>query len=111
VTGQAHTCALLDNQQLKCWGGNGGRLGLGDAVTRGDGPGEMGDSLPAVNLGTGRTASAIGSGFGVHVCASLDDGQFKCWGGNNNGELGLGDTLTRGASPGQMGDALLPVDL
>jgi hypothetical protein len=37
---------------LKCWGLNDhGQLGLGDTEVRGDGPGEMGDALPAVELG------------------------------------------------------------
>jgi alpha-tubulin suppressor-like RCC1 family protein len=30
-TGEEHTCVLLTNGQVKCWGGNGfGQLGLGD---------------------------------------------------------------------------------
>ena len=43
------TCALLDNATLKCWGENTtGDSGIGDFNRRGDGPGEMGDNLPAV---------------------------------------------------------------
>ncbi len=106
-----HTCALLDNGQVKCWGGNGGgQLGSGDTATRGDGPGEMGDSLPAVDLGADRTATAVTAGL-FHTCAVLDNGQIKCWGDNDQGELGLGDTATRGDGPGQMGDSLPAVDL
>ena len=42
---------------LKCWGYNFyGQLGLGDTNDRGDQGGEMGDSLPSVDLGSGRTA-------------------------------------------------------
>lgn len=38
----------------QCWGLNLlGSLGLGDSLPRGDEPGEMGDDLPAVSLGTG----------------------------------------------------------
>ena len=54
-------------------------------------PGEMGDSLPAVALGTGRTAVAITAGAS-HTCALLDNGTVKCWGDNDYGQLGLGDT-------------------
>lgn len=65
----------------------------------------MGDALPAVDLGTGRTAVAVTAGDG-HTCAILDDASTKCWGNNGTGRLGLGDTLKRGAAPGEMGDAL-----
>ncbi len=46
-----HTCSVLDNASLKCWGKNdSGQLGLGDDSTRGDVSGEMGDNLPAIGL-------------------------------------------------------------
>ncbi len=111
TAGGSHTCALLDNGTVKCWGYNYyGQLGLGDTVNRGDGPGEMGDSLPAVNLGTGRTATAITAGS-IHTCARLDNGTVKCWGYNVDGRLGLGDTVNRGDQPGEMGDSLPAVNL
>jgi hypothetical protein len=47
--GANHTCVLLDNGHLKCWGiAGGGALGLGDVNNRGDAYGEMGDDLPPV---------------------------------------------------------------
>jgi cysteine-rich repeat protein len=109
--GLSHTCAILDDHSLKCWGYNGyGQLGQGDTSTRGDVSGELGDSLPPIDLGTGRTAVAITAG-NTHTCALLDDATIKCWGYNYYGQLGLGDTLTRGYTTGQMGDSLLAVDL
>jgi hypothetical protein len=46
------TCALLDNGAASCWRDNEScGLGLGDANGRGGNPGEMGDNLPAVDLG------------------------------------------------------------
>ncbi|CAN0153707.1 unnamed protein product, partial [Ectocarpus sp. 13 AM-2016] len=54
------TCAILEGGSLKCWGGNsGGQLGLEDSDPRGVSAGQMGDNLPAVNLGTNRTAVAL----------------------------------------------------
>ena len=64
ATGTSHTCALLDNMTVKCWGsGLYGRTGYGDSNNRGDNAGEMGDALAAVDLGSGRTASMIASLF------------------------------------------------
>ena len=64
AAGDVHTCALLDDASVKCWGGNStGQLGLGNTTNKGDNAGEMGDSLPAVALGTGRTATALSSNF------------------------------------------------
>lgn len=109
--GTFHTCARLNDASLKCWGqGSSGMLGYGDVNNRGDGPGEMGDSLATVDLGTGRTAAKIALG-GAHTCAILDDATVKCWGFGGNGQLGYGDTTSRGDAPGEMGDNLPTVDL
>ena len=111
TTGSSHSCAILDNGLARCWGRNSqGQLGLGDVDARGDGPGEMGDNLPTVDLGTGRTATAITAG-GNFTCALLDNGSLKCWGGNSIGQLGLGDVDARGDGPGEMGDNLPTIDL
>ena len=46
-------CVLFTNLQAKCWGINQyGELLLGDTGYRGDGAGEMGDSLPFINFGS-----------------------------------------------------------
>ena len=52
--GAEHTCAVLENSEMKCWGeGSFGRLGVANNGKVGDQTDEMGDDLPAVNLGTG----------------------------------------------------------
>ena len=118
--GQLHTCAILDNDQLKCWGWNDrGQLGQGDNLPRGldqfstdhgfVGTG-MGDALAPIDLGTGRTAKAVAAGS-LHTCVILDTNQVKCWGVGEPARLGYGDNLDRGATPGQMGDFLPVVDL
>ena len=76
----------------------------------GDDPGEMGDNLPTVDLGTGRTAIAITAGD-QHTCAVLDDLTVKCWGLGTDGQLGQGNRLTLGDEPGEMGDNLPTVDI
>jgi len=107
----ATTCALLDNDTVKCWGNNtNGGLGLGDVSHRGDAGGEMGDNLLPVDLGNGNTALSITTS-GRHSCAKLNNGSIKCWGANNVSQLGLGDGEDRGNNLGEMGDALPIVDL
>lgn len=73
----------------------------------------MGDNLPIVDLGTGRTAVALDANvYSVATaCARLDNTALKCWGAGLNGKLGLGDTQSRGDGPGEMGDALPTVKL
>jgi alpha-tubulin suppressor-like RCC1 family protein len=109
AVGSAHSCALLDNFTVKCWGRSTyGQLGYGDTVSRGDGAGEMA-ALVAIDFGTGRTATAIAVGA-LHSCALLDNLTVKCWGRNQYGQLGYGDTDSRGDDAGEMGDALLAID-
>ena len=111
ASGSQHTCVVLDDRSVKCWGYNGyGRLGYGDTIDRGDQEWEMGDGLPAVSLGAGRTAVSIAAANG-HTCAVLDDRSVKCWGWNGFGQLGYGDRIDRGDGAGEMGDGLAAVSL
>jgi alpha-tubulin suppressor-like RCC1 family protein len=107
----SHTCALLNDGTIKCWGSNdSGQLGQGDAEDRGDEPREMGDALAPVDVGAGKIATSV-SAAGGYTCALLNDGCAKCWGRNERGQLGLGDRANRGDEPGEMGDALPAVKL
>ena len=104
--GNEHACVILQGGAVKCWGSNTyGQLGLGDTDHRGDQNSEMGDALPAVDLGTGRTAIAISAGR-YHTCAILDNASLKCWGNNTYGQLGQGDNDNRGDNADEMGDDL-----
>jgi alpha-tubulin suppressor-like RCC1 family protein len=106
--GAAHTCALHDDGKLKCFGANDqGQLGLGDLNDRGGEQGQMA-SLPFVNLGG--DARQVSAG-GKHTCALLQTGAVKCWGANDYGQLGLGDTQRRGETSDQMGMNLPAVEL
>lgn len=121
VAGLNYACAIVEGGSLaagsvKCWGSNGsGQLGLGDTVARGDNANEMGDNLPVVNLGSGRTAVSISAGFAT-TCAVLDNGKVVCWGFNTNGNVGR-DLATTGAAAnigdvaGEMGSSLVNVNL
>ncbi len=107
TAGDGHTCAILDDGTVRCWGeGDYGRLGYGDTDDIGDN--ETPGSVGPVDLGAGRTAIAIAAA-GKHTCAVLDDASVRCWGWNNVGQLGYGDTVNIGddESPAAAG----PVDI
>jgi alpha-tubulin suppressor-like RCC1 family protein len=93
ASGGAHSCALLSSGQVYCWGAQSeGQLGN-------DTPLSSPSALPVrvSALGTDAEAAltnvvAIDAG-GAHSCAVLKDGTVRCWGRNDSGELGTGDTL------------------
>ena len=84
ATGDSHTCALMSGTGgVRCWGYNG--------------DGELGDGStsdlwypPSSDILTGVAQIAAGA---YHTCALMSGtGGVRCWGYNNNGELGVGDT-------------------
>ncbi|MCX4246612.1 RCC1 domain-containing protein [Paraliomyxa miuraensis] len=103
TAGRAHTCALLDDGSLRCWGqGSEGQLGVPGSPTIGD------DETPAdidpVDMG-GLTVTAIASGaLADHTCARLDDGSLRCWGANDHGQVGLGFASPQDPVEGPPGD-------
>jgi hypothetical protein len=88
TTGAYHTCALLSNGTVRCWGRNGqGQLGDGTF---------MQSNTPLTVSGI--TGVAAVSGGGAHTCAVLTNGTVRCWGDNEFGELGNGTTTTSATS-------------
>ena len=92
--GATHTCAMFGDGTIKCWGGNAsGQLGIGNTNTIGDGPGEMPPA--ATNVG-GVPVAIYGGTDADHTCVQLPGGAIRCWGLNNFGQLGIGNTTTIG---------------
>ena len=110
-TGDWHTCVRFNNGELvKCWGDNWiGALGYGNNNDQGKNPGTMGDYLPFANLGTGVVVSQLAMG-NDGSCVMTNDGKAKCFGWNDHGALGYGDTNNRGNQVSQMGDYLPFID-
>jgi alpha-tubulin suppressor-like RCC1 family protein len=82
--GAYHTCAVLGNGAVKCWGRNDvGQLGNRSNVSR---------SYPVQVAGL--TAGVIGISAGrTHTCAVTISGAAKCWGDNQSGQLGNGSNI------------------
>jgi alpha-tubulin suppressor-like RCC1 family protein len=89
AVGGNHTCALLDNGLVRCWGRNNyGQLGYNTTENVGDG--EAIASYGYVNLGGIAVKLAAGD---EHTCALMNTGKVRCWGRNTYGQLGYGDTF------------------
>jgi hypothetical protein len=97
-----NSCVVLDTGNVRCWGeGYEGALGYGNTDTIGD------DETPASagDVDVGGTVSQIGDGYGT-TWALLDSGAVRCWGYNQSGQCGRGDTETIGdnETPASAGD-------
>ena len=88
TSGQEHSCVLLDNGSVSCWGRNSmGQLGYGSSGSNTD----QSNPILTSSFGNGRIAVGISSGDN-HNCVILDDGSVSCWGRGADGQLGNGGT-------------------
>ncbi|MGH2608336.1 MAG: RCC1 domain-containing protein [Tepidiformaceae bacterium] len=84
VVGFAHTCALLEQGDVFCWGSNdAGQLGIGAAS-----PGPYLSPTPVGELGQ---VEFLTAGH-AHTCVLDVSAQAYCWGLNSNGQLGVDST-------------------
>ncbi len=104
TAGKNHTCAIVDGGKVKCWGANGfGQLGTGsysrntNSATTEEGSFDSNDE-PLVSYVTVDTDSSDLTGVvslstgDNHTCALTSSGTVYCWGSNNKGQIGNGDT-------------------
>ncbi len=85
--GSGHTCAVISDEEVKCWGRN--SLGNGSI---------SGSPVPVdvIGLPTGILATDTGGTGGVgHTCVVTLAGGVKCWGSNFRGDLGDGTYTDR----------------
>jgi alpha-tubulin suppressor-like RCC1 family protein len=93
VLSDNHSCALLTNGLVQCWGGNlYGALGESDlTLTR------LTPSTPLSYYGGLSNSSQITTGTS-HTCILMGGGFPKCFGNNTSGQLGIG-TNTSTSTP------------
>lgn len=78
--------ALMSDGTVRAWGDNSlGQLGVSTA--------SLASSTVPVQVPSLTNVEAI-SGAGSGACAVQSDGTIQCWGANNYGQLGLGNTST-----------------
>lgn len=89
AAGDDHTCALLPDRTVRCWGRN-------DAGQLGDGT--TNDALAPVTVAGLAEVDGIAAGA-RHTCARLLNGTVACWGANDRHQLANG-TSEPGLRPG-----------
>jgi hypothetical protein len=85
--GGSHSCALSTSGGVWCWGlNNHGQVGNGGSG--------FGIFLP---VSVARVTSGVGaiSLGGEHSCVVMSSGEAKCWGRNDEGQLGVSDSTSR----------------
>ena len=89
ATGSGHSCALMLDGELRCWGSNQyGKLGDGTTISR---------STPVAVAGLPDNGTKLALGA-EHSCALMENGGVACWGRNYYGQLGEG-TGVNSATP------------
>lgn len=84
TAGAFHTCALMNDATVKCWGDNAsGQLGNGFG-----GRGQY--SVVPVSVSGLKNVKSVSAGI-AFTCAVLIDGSVKCWGDNTSAQLGSGN--------------------
>ncbi len=106
--GYFHTCIVFNDQlSVKCVGINkNGQLGQGDTVNRGAAQPTLFLNIPNIKLGTGTLKiGAVYGGYDFN-CVVFEDSSVKCFGGNQYGQLAIGNNITIGDAAIEMGTNL-----
>lgn len=83
AAGKNFTCARTSDGAVRCWGQNSfGQLGDGTFEPEREVPGLVKGIAGALEIAAGE----------AHACARLGDGSVRCWGLNDSGQLGNGET-------------------
>ena len=82
--GYYHSCAILDDGSVTCWGSAPSQFDTTNLTS----------PTPAGDIRNGMKAIAISLDFGS-TCVILEDCTYSCWGDNYHGQLGDGTWRAR----------------
>lgn len=91
--GLSHTCVILNDDTVKCWGLNtSGQLGYNNTTQL------TSPSASTIDIGAGTPKKLYASSY--KTCLIFSDDRLKCWGRNTYGELGQDNTTNYGSNSG-----------
>lgn len=101
-TSETHSCAVLSDGRLLCWGLNdAGQLGVDRATTNCGSPTICRNRAAQVSFGAGSAfvrKVAVGYRFTCAVVDRANTGEVWCWGANQFGQLAQGTASAAGAA-------------
>ena len=90
TAGENHTCGVLTNNTVKCWGHNIlGQLGRNSVEDIGD------DEVVDTSTISGISKYVVTGDGANHTCGVLSNDTLKCWGNNLRGALGQKDKIDK----------------
>jgi alpha-tubulin suppressor-like RCC1 family protein len=108
VAASQHTCALLVDGTVRCWGKNqNGALGLGSPTVQNVGDDEKPSQVGAIQLSRSDVVQ-IGAGAS-HTCALFSTGNVQCWGAGNR--LGRNDVESIGDNEHPSAGGIPPIGI
>lgn len=95
ATGQDHTCYILNQNEVICWGSNAyGQLGIEEPLGK-----FVSVSFPEIDPGNSFISLAAGN---HHTCALKSTGEIYCWGRNHRQQIGINSEIETHKVPQQV---------
>jgi alpha-tubulin suppressor-like RCC1 family protein len=89
--GYTHSCRLVDGGSVECWGSN-----LRSQMATGTFAGGLSEPRTSPDVSASSVPRLEVAAGGRHSCGLVEGGGVKCWGRNDEGQLGDGTTTSSG---------------